>query len=108
MVTAKYVIGAGRRMEKGEHQTTGLQHHMDAREDRCKKRLRQVVDCIPEDDNIEFATGEVEVALEEALHIEPRLFARLAGSEPLRLGCFLHDVRHVDAMAEACDVVDVG
>jgi hypothetical protein len=95
-------------MEEGKHQPSGLQDLMDAGYYGDNQGLGQIIYRIPEDNHVEYAAGEVEVAVKEAIDIEPRLLPGFAGNHPFRLGCFFYDVCHVDAVAEVGDVVDVG
>ena len=70
MVTAERVIRSRCGVEEGEHETSGLQHLMNPREDRCEKSFGQIVCRIPENDDIELAPGKIEIGLKEAFYIE--------------------------------------
>ena len=51
---------------------------------------------------------KLRLACEEAIDIEDGLLSGFAGNQPFWLGGFFHQVGHVDAVAEAGDVVDIG
>ena len=56
MVSAEDGVGAGRLMEEGKHQTSWLQDLVDASQDWGNQRLGQIIDGVPENDDIERAT----------------------------------------------------
>jgi len=94
-------------VEDGEDGPAFVDAVMKVVDQRLYEVLRDVVEGVPEEDDVELASAEVEILLEESGDIEARFVAVIFGRQsPGASEGLIHEVGHVDAVAEAGEEVD--
>src|SRR6185312_14262550 len=77
-------------------------------DDRLDEGLGQIVERGPEEDDVEFAAGEVERLPEEGVGIQDGITVGVLTALPVAGAGVTHEVREKDAVAEFGEEVDVG
>lgn len=95
-------------VEDGEDISALVDAMLEVLDERQDELLRDVVESVPEEHDIELAAAEVEVLLEEAGDVEARFATIFFGREnPVASEGLVDEVGHVYAVAEAGEEVDV-
>ena len=110
------LVAGGFGVKEGEEPAVRFEYLVEAVYDGLNKGLRDVIERVPEEHDVEMTTGEVEIGVEEAVYVNDRVyvndwgFGGLVGTGwmgPVRARGFFDEVRHVDAVAELGYEVDV-
>src|SRR5580658_2695942 len=90
-----------------ERQKSALrpQYSMQAFKYSGNQLCREIVRSVPKENYVEVAARKVQAGLHESVHVV--LFARVSLPLPLRLIRILYDVRHIHAVAERGQKVDI-
>ncbi len=109
VVSAEGGLGArGARVEESEKASSGAHRRAKPLDYRANQDFRKIVQRGPEQDNIEFPAGEIQVVVEKAFHIELRFGTWLRCYEPVGAGSLMHNIGHVNSVAQRRKEIDIG
>src|ERR1700727_1754398 len=96
MISTEECLRTACLVKECKHKTARLKHLVDSGQYGRNERLRKIICCVPEDNDVEYAAGKVEIALKKSINIEAGWLALFAGGEPLRFRCLVDNACHID------------